>query len=313
MLRKYQDMNDGLPLTLTLRVRNDTPDATPQTQSSPPRGARQPSISLLSDLSEPDMLWEPSESPYDIPGELVLARERRTFTQYWPAKLMAYIPARNVGEKAQYQVLFYDGKVKKLPDDSDMFYNEVHPNFKSCLVRHAFVLMPSLSTNSIRQLGEDENNYGLHIGERDQDTEMDGHDKMAVDNLVDESLRSPSPEPQVPAPLAFAASLTVEEQFRYVKPVLVGILTGQFQPAKEKHIGFMKGGKQRNAVVDSAWKRGEVTTAEKEALSTCIVRWMQRRQKRQDMGLIPQDPFITNASVQPSSFRSDIVSVHRVA
>ena len=133
MLKKYQDMNDGLPLTLSLHVRSDSPDVNeiPRLDS-----ARQSSIALSSAHSTAeDSFWEPDESPYEIPGELVLAREKRTFTQYWPAKLMEYIPARRRGEKALYQVLFYDGKVKKLPEDSDMFYNTSHPKFKSCVVR----------------------------------------------------------------------------------------------------------------------------------------------------------------------------------
>jgi hypothetical protein len=128
------------------------------------------------------------------------------------------------------------------------------------------------------------------MGERDQDIEAHNHLMICDEELSDESLRSLSPEPQVPAPIAFASELSVEEQFRYVKPVLVGILTGQFEPAREKHVRFMKGGKQRNTVTDAAWKRGEVTSIEKEQLSTCIVRWTRRRQRRQDTGLIPRDP-----------------------
>lgn len=134
MLKQYQRMNDGLPLTLTLLVRDDSPEFS----LHPIRGedsSRRATTSPLSEPDDADDLWEPPVSPYEIPGELVLARERRSSTQYWPAKLMRYIPPRARGQKARYEVLFFDGTVKKLLDDSDMFFNEVHPNFKSCLVR----------------------------------------------------------------------------------------------------------------------------------------------------------------------------------
>lgn len=116
---------------------------------------------------------------------------------------------------------------------------------------------------------------------------------MASDDLDShQSLRASSPSPQIPAPVAFASELSIEEQFQYVKPILDAILTGQYGPAKHRHVVFMKGGKQRNAVIGAAWKRGEVTIQEKEELSTCVRRWMQRRQRRQDLGVIPTDPFV---------------------
>ncbi|KAI0693328.1 hypothetical protein BC835DRAFT_1082750 [Cytidiella melzeri] len=292
MLKKYQDMNDGLPLTLSLRIRGDTPEVLPLSTTPRHLVVRQPSISPSGDYSDPEDLWEPEESPYEIPGELVLAKEKRTFTQYWPAKLMSYIPPRKRGENARYKVLFYDGKVKTLADNSDMFYNEVHPKFKACL------------------LGQDGYNYELHVGERDEDTELTNHDTMLDAELTAESLRSPSPVPQIPAPVAFASELSVEEQFRYVKPVLAGILTGHFEPAKYKHVGFMKGEKQRNAVTEAAWKRGEVTSQEKEELSRCIVRWMRRRQERQRMGLIPCDPFVTVACAPEMDGGQDKKEIH---
>ena len=133
MLRHYQRMNEGFPLTLSQWVRDDSPEATLLPSKLRPT-SRQASISLLSELDDTDEFWEAPESPYEIPGELVLAREKRSYTQYWPAKLMRYIPPTARGDKAQYEVLFFDGKVKKLLDDSDMFYNEAHPNFKSCVV-----------------------------------------------------------------------------------------------------------------------------------------------------------------------------------
>jgi hypothetical protein len=142
MLKKYQDMNDGLPLTLSLHVQDDTPEIVALSPSSPQHAAHQSSVAVSTEYDESNEPWESRESPYEIPGELVLAKEKRAFTQYWPAKLMAYIPPQYRGEKAQYQVLFYDGKVKTLPEDSDMFYNDTHPRFKTCLVCSSSTVVP---------------------------------------------------------------------------------------------------------------------------------------------------------------------------
>lgn len=141
-------------------------------------------------------------------------------------------------------------------------------------------------------MGEDEANYGLYEGEKDEHTDPNTDVMISDVQSTQEMLREPSPMPCIPAPVAFASELSIEEQLRYVKPVLVGILTGQYAPARAKHIGFMKGGKQRNAVTEAAWKRGEVTAQEKAKLNTCIRRWMQRRLKSQELGLIPSDPFV---------------------
>lgn len=143
MLKYYQRQNDGFPLSIALFVKDDDESADPSSGTARAvKPAQQASPTPSAELTEASNFWEPPESPYEVPGELVLAREKRAYTQWWPAKLMRYLPPQHRGEKALYEVLFYDGKVKKLPDDSDMFYNEVHPNFKSCSVRR---YMPSVS------------------------------------------------------------------------------------------------------------------------------------------------------------------------
>ncbi|KAI0345095.1 hypothetical protein BDW22DRAFT_1353961 [Trametopsis cervina] len=289
MLKRFQDMNDGIPLHVSHFIRDDTPSVVGQPDFEQRNETREPSATPSSGSADIET-WAP-ESPYDIPGELVLAKEKRSNTQYWPAKLMRYFPPSKRGAKARYEVLFYDGKVMRLPDDSDMFFNEVHPNFKNC------------------RLGQDEHNYGLNEGEKDVETDVNSR-IIPDEEFTDELLRSSSPEPHIPAPVAFASDLSIEEQFRYTKPVLAAILTGRYTPAREKHIGFMKGGKQRNAVTMAAWKRGEVTNVEKEELSMCIVRWMRLRQKRQDAGLIPPDIFVGAEGADPSSHENKQIEIH---
>lgn len=106
----------------------------------------------------------------------------------------------------------------------------------------------------------------------------------------DEKLRAASPSPPVPAPTAFGHELTIQEQFEYVKPVLIAILNGQHaRPALQRHIAFMKGGRSRTQVSNSAWRRGEVSHHDRDELSRCVLRWMRRRQRRQELGFVPAD------------------------
>lgn len=132
-------MNDGIPLHVSHFIRDDTPSVVGQPDFEQRNETREPSATPSSGSADIET-WAP-ESPYDIPGELVLAKEKRSNTQYWPAKLMRYFPPSKRGAKARYEVLFYDGKVMRLPDDSDMFFNEVHPNFKNCRVRAGLILI----------------------------------------------------------------------------------------------------------------------------------------------------------------------------
>lgn len=138
------------------------------------------------------------------------------------------------------------------------------------------------------QLGDAEDDYGMNEGARDEDTDMDLGD-LAGQEESEEQLRAPSPPPAIPAPTAFGHDLTIEEQFEYVKPVLAALLNGRHRPSLPRHIDFMKGGRARNRVTNSAWKRGELTHEDRDALSMCIQRWMRRRLRRQELGLLPPD------------------------
>lgn len=137
-------------------------------------------------------------------------------------------------------------------------------------------------------MGEAVDDYGINEGARDEDTDVDLLDTTFHDES-EEKLREPSPSPAVPAPLAFAHELTIEQQFAYVKPVLVALLNGRHRPSLARHVAFMKGGRSRTRVESTAWKRGEISHQDRDALGRCIYRWMRRRTRRQELGLVPAD------------------------
>ena len=136
-------------------------------------------------------------------------------------------------------------------------------------------------------MGDSRDNYALDMEPPNSDDE--DLRPLPDENLNDEKLRAQSPTPHIPILAVDFVQLTIAEQLEYVKPVLSALLNGQYLPARRLHIGFMKGGKSRTQVAASAWKRGDVSHKDKEELSTCIRRWMARRETRQALGVVPHD------------------------
>lgn len=288
MLKAYQDANDGVPLLLSRYVRD----------SQAEYGMFSISADELSGESDVELVSSPPVarassadlSMYDLPGELVLAKERPKDSVYWPAKLMKISPSAGRKKNLVYEVLFFDGMVKRLEDNKDLFYCSFHGGFKTC------------------KLGEAQNDY--FINEGDQDIDVDDEDTGSLDGAPsDEVLRCPSPPPELPAPTAFAHELSVAEQLAYVKPVLAALMNGQYEPAKWRHVDFMKGGKARQTVTNSAWQRGEVSHKEKNELSDCIRRWMRRRLRRQELGAIPADAALEVGTERPGPPRAPVKEV----
>ena len=92
----------------------------------------------------------PSPNPLlEIPGELILARESKSKTQYWPAKILAYVKPTRPSQKPKYKVLFFDSIVKQI--EPELFYTTTDDEFATCNVRFRSWLMP-LSTRRIQSL-----------------------------------------------------------------------------------------------------------------------------------------------------------------
>ncbi|KAI0647452.1 hypothetical protein C8Q79DRAFT_628337 [Trametes meyenii] len=222
----------------------------------------------LSDLdTSMQRAWHaPSADPLlEIPGELVLAKEGRTKTQYWPAKLLAYIKPQNPRQRPKYKVLFFDGTILRL--EHDWFWTTTDDEFATC------------------KLGESTGNYGLDSDVDDEDGEEDFNRPFAEEDEA--VLRAPSPLPCLPAPPPeeFEYDLTISEQFEYVKPVLAAMLEGEYLPAKMQHDNFMRGAGARQKVLDTVPVRGSLSARDKEEVAFLVRSWVQRKVRRRAMGL----------------------------
>ncbi|CAL1705475.1 unnamed protein product [Somion occarium] len=246
--------NDGFPRMLSYYTTNDARDSSEEVET----------ILDSPIIADDDEDWKPPpcNPMYEIPGELILAKETTKSTQYWPARIIAYVPPTNPSQKQKYRVLYYDGTVKNI--SPNLFYMETDEGFKDCI------------------MGDDMDNYGLdEVDNRSPSTSPD----------KDDDPRSPSPTPTTPPPDDFAFIYNIYEQFQYAKPILAAILQERYLPVKPRHEMFMKSEATRRKVCDTGHEKGEFTAAEVEELSAHIRRWIRRRAQRQELGLIlPDDP-----------------------
>jgi len=136
MLKADQEDNDGLPMLLSSYV-DDNVLSSGGTTGRKRKDKKEKSRQSFSDPEIPgsyQRVWRaPSSDPmYEIPGELVLAKEKRKQTYYWPARLLEYIKPQNPKEKPKYRVEFFDGD--ELILEPDLFYTTLDPGFKNCRV-----------------------------------------------------------------------------------------------------------------------------------------------------------------------------------
>ncbi|KAL6298613.1 hypothetical protein BKA93DRAFT_810481 [Sparassis latifolia] len=257
MLKTDEDDNDGLPMMLSAYTGNG---ASPHTRDG------SPAVSVFgeSDAELAEKSWRaPSCDPmYTLPGEPALAKEMRHHTVYWPAQLLEYITPTKRTQKPRYKVQFYDGMIKNL--DTSQFFTEGDQGFETC------------------QLGEDKYNYGMDDDQASSDAGADDSDMNANEEA---DLRVASPPPTIPAPEEFAYRLLLEEQLRYVKPVLLAVMDGKYEPANDRHDGFMRGAAARQKVCDTCHDRGSLSQREVEELDKLVRRWVRRRERREELDI----------------------------
>lgn len=99
------------------------------------------------------------------------------------------------------------------------------------------------------------------------------------------TLRSTSPLPRAPFPYKSKEKLSIGEQFEYVKPVLAAVIEGEYEPAKQRHVDFMRGAAARRNVCESGYSRGSLRPREVEELLDLVMRWSRRREKRKELGI----------------------------
>ncbi|KAI0822792.1 hypothetical protein BC628DRAFT_643693 [Trametes gibbosa] len=252
------------------------------------RGGESDESLSLSDDDDPAETWKPertwrapSANPLlELPGELVLAREGRARTQYWPAKLLEYLKPKSSRQRPRYRALFFDGTIVAV--EPDWFWTTTDEEFATC------------------KLGESTGNYGL---DTDVDDADDVENEVVDFNLPlthedEAALRAPSPPPTLPppAPEVFEYDLELSEQFDYVKPILAAVLDGTYAPAQPRHEGFMRGAGVRQKVLNEVPLRGSLSARDKEEVAYLVRSWARRRERRLEMGLSVEYPPLRRVS-----------------
>ncbi|KAJ7481118.1 hypothetical protein B0H11DRAFT_2024308 [Mycena galericulata] len=198
--------------------------------------------------------WSPPlpDASLSIPGELVLAREKKHSTLYWPAKILEYCPPTKPTAERRYLVHWVDNTKTDVPRDFFFVYED--EGFGTC------------------RIGAFESVYQEVVND-DEEGAKDDDDAEAQ---AAQGRRSPEPRNPPPSAKEFE-DLSVHEQFVYTKPVLQAILRDEYQPAREAHEMFIGGGKGRIRVVKEAGERGLMDPKDVEQFQRCLVEWCLRK------------------------------------
>ncbi|KAF8197594.1 hypothetical protein BJ912DRAFT_953978 [Pholiota molesta] len=208
--------------------------------------------------------WDEVDDELDLPGELVLGRDGpNKDIDYWPAKLISYIPPTKPNQAGKYAVTWLDGTTGQIP--RSWFYTMNEDEFSTC------------------KLGK----FDSAVVE----VQNDNADEDEIQQDHDLARRSPSPTPLdiPPSPNDFI-QLSIRQQFVYTKTVLKAIIDNTYLPSKQKHVRYMKGGKYRQSVVDDASLRGKMDPRDVEHLQIYIRAWCLRDEDRTGV------PFASNLS-----------------
>ncbi|KAF8205606.1 hypothetical protein K438DRAFT_2014511 [Mycena galopus ATCC 62051] len=240
------DHGDEIPSTSFLHSVRGIPPHVPSLQARP---VSDDELGELSDAPTPERgsPAAPDES-LDIPGELILAREDKS-PQYWPARILGYIPPSESNRDALYQIEWMSGETVQIPRDS--FYSDAVDEFGTC------------------KLGKFESTFQEVVNDTDEpDTP-----------LASRRPRGLSPEPLDPPPgKEEFCELTVHEQFVYAKPVLQAILRDEYPPAHAKHTQFIAGGvsKQNYLMRAASQARGLMDPKHVDEFHHCLLDWCLR-------------------------------------
>lgn len=210
---------------------------------------------------------EPVDDTLQIPGELILAIGKGGETEFWPARILVYLPPKPPRKQGKYRVEFLDTSKKDVP--RHWFYSSSDEEFGICKVRALTNDISEVLLIMIIKLGKWESEYNEVVNDEDDD------------NLGDIAPRSPSPVARTPAPSARNFyDLSVREQFAYTKPILMAILNAEYAPARRRHDMFIRGGDGRAQVKKDAGLRGRMNPEDVAKLGEYLTEWCLRHERR---------------------------------
>jgi hypothetical protein len=206
-------------------------------------------------------------------GELVLARDHKDRPDHWPARVVGAYQDKKT-RKWLYEVCYIDGKKKKM--DRSRFFSSEQEGFATCQVRirrNLCVMRTHIDLST--QLGQWLTEWPV------SDTEgPDSEDDFRARN--DARSSSPSPSdcdlPAVADSEKFCAR-PLAEQMRYVYPFLCRIIRREYGPSYERHDAFMKGGKARQELGQTASMRGDFSENEVKKVSALVRKTMLRNER----------------------------------
>lgn len=130
------ELNDGLPSTLSALLsgeilhNSDSNEPVGKTPKSKGKGrvTKTPQKPIV------DEDWSPPgpDPLLEIPGEHVLAREKRSKTIYWPARVLSYVPPTRSSEQPKYRMQYLDNS--EFVITRDMFFTSEEDEFATCKV-----------------------------------------------------------------------------------------------------------------------------------------------------------------------------------
>ncbi|THH08324.1 hypothetical protein EW145_g2783 [Phellinidium pouzarii] len=250
MLSDDIDMNDGLPSSIA-GLLSQVPKGS-DIEGKQEYSAKARKGDTLEDALGSDLLGKEKWSPpppdvhIQIPGELVLAKEKRSKRYFWPAKVIGYVPPDNFKARAKYLVKFLDNTEFEI--SRDMFYIYEQEEFGTC------------------QLGKFDSVESLHDKDGEDDLNQEFLSKASGPFLVHEpTLPAPPPEEFCELPML--------EQSAYIFPILTDILKNTYKPAEQRNLHFFKGGRQRVMLSESVHPKGTLTPQEYDTLGYIVRRW----------------------------------------
>lgn len=147
LMQQHDDDNDGLPQageayssfhsTLSFNKGSST------SSEKAKKGNGEPSSSNLDGGKHREDAtvdgWDPlpCDPTLTIPGELVLSREKKDSSIYWPARIEAYLPPTKPLKPGRYTITFFDSAQAVVP--REFFFTSDEDGFGNCKVSTLFI------------------------------------------------------------------------------------------------------------------------------------------------------------------------------
>ncbi|KDQ61241.1 hypothetical protein JAAARDRAFT_67601 [Jaapia argillacea MUCL 33604] len=199
--------------------------------------------------------WSPPlpDPSLQIPGELLLAKGKKTATEYWPAKILRYVPPKGPNDRNKeglYELVYLSLEIKKVP--RSFFYTSDEPEFGTC------------------KMGQFESAVSL------KDADDEGDDDSPPPSPTSSAPNQPFafPIPAVPITIRAFYDLSIPHQLAYTMPALTALIKGEYPPATRNHLDYLKGGSLQKKVKEASNLRGDLKAKEVAECLKVLQKWV---------------------------------------